>query len=242
MPTWIDHLAVVVLAVLFPIRAATFGYRRLQLAAPADVPRMRLALYRQAIVVQWALTLGVLAIWMGKHRSWEALGLVPRVTPWLPWIAAAFTALAFLQWKQRARALGSDEGLARVRKRLAHVERMLPHTRFELRWFERLSITAGICEELLYRGFMLWYLFAFLGTVPAVLLAGAVFGAGHAYQGWKGALGTGVLGVVFGAVYLLCGSLYLPMVLHALTDLYAGHLAQPALAGQVETASPAQSA
>ncbi len=69
-----DHLLVLGLAVLFPIRAATFGYRRLRDAPADEVPRRRLALYRQIIRAQWALALVVVLLWLWQRRPWAVSG------------------------------------------------------------------------------------------------------------------------------------------------------------------------
>ena len=87
------------------------------------------------------------------------------------------------------------------------------------------SVAAGIEEELIYRGFLFAYLAAWLPDVPAVVvivLAGFVFGLGHLYQGASGIVKTGVLGVLFGVLYWMTGSLWAPMLLHIVVDLSSG--------------------
>jgi membrane protease YdiL (CAAX protease family) len=91
-----------------------------------------------------------------------------------------------------------------------------------LKLFSALAITAGICEELLFRGFMIWYLQHWMGLIQAALLSSALFGLGHAYQGVRGILTTGLVGAFMAGVYLLSGSIYLCMLIHVLMDLYAG--------------------
>ena len=53
-------------------------------------------------------------------------------------------------------------------------------------------------------------------------------GTGHAYQGARGVITTGVVGAFFAVVYVLTGSLYAGMVMHALMDAHSGHLMQVA--------------
>jgi len=52
-----------------------------------------------------------------------------------------------------------------------------------------------------------------------LLVAAVIFGLQHLYQGAKGVGSTAVVGVLFGLLFLLSGSLILPMVLHAALDL-----------------------
>lgn len=82
-------------------------------------------------------------------------------------------------------------------------------------------MTAGITEELVYRAFALTVLLAVLpgGHWPALLVAAALFGLGHAYQGRTGMLVTALLAVGLGRLYLDTGSLLPGMVVHALIDL-----------------------
>jgi membrane protease YdiL (CAAX protease family) len=226
----------VVLAVLFPIRAGTFGYRRLRQASPADLPRVRLSVYRQAIVLQWSLSAVIVAVWAARHRAWSALGLRLVLTPGLIGAAIGFAVIVVLIVRQRRAALADDDTLEAVAKRMRHIERMLPASEEDLGWFYRLSITAGICEELLYRGYMIWYLSHWLGLIPAIAVAAALFGIGHAYQGVKGILTTGLVGAFLGGVFAITGSLYLPMLMHALMDAHSGHLSFVALRRQRERA------
>jgi CAAX protease family protein len=228
VPIALDHVLAVVLAVLFPLRAAWFGYRRLVDAEPADVPRVRLWLYRQGIAIQWALTAGAVALWIWRGRPWLALGLVPRWNYGLLGVAIGLAIAGGFILAQRRQILSDDEALERLRGRMRHIERLMPRTDQESRWFGGLSLTAGFCEELLYRGYLIWYLTRMMALVPALLVAGVVFGAGHSYQGPKGIAVTTMVGLFMSAVYVVTGSLFASMVIHALMDLYAGHMARAA--------------
>lgn len=102
------------------------------------------------------------------------------------------------------------------------ISAMLPRTRGERRAWVALAVTAGITEEIVWRGFGLSLLFALLpGVHPAVpiAIAAAAFGWAHLYQGAAGIVATGVLGGVFALLFWSSGSLLLPMILHVLIDL-----------------------
>jgi membrane protease YdiL (CAAX protease family) len=99
---------------------------------------------------------------------------------------------------------------------------LLPRSTGERRLFALVGVTAGVCEEWLYRGFFLAVVAALAPGLPAlvlVLVAGVAFGLAHAYQGPTGVLTTGVLGALLAGVYLSTGSLLLPVLLHAAIDL-----------------------
>lgn len=236
--TPLDHLLALALAVLFPLRAALFGYRRLTAAEPADVPRVRLWLYRQGIAIQWTLAAATVALWAWQGRPWHALGVVPRLTWGLLGVTVGLAIVVVYVLVQRGKALEDDEALARVRRQMHNLERMMPRGAEEMRWFNRLAVTAGVCEELLYRGYLIWYVGHWLALVPAVLVAGVVFGLGHAYQGPRGIAVTTMVGLFMSAIFLLTGSLVACMVFHALMDLHAGHVARAAFAREDEAAWP----
>jgi hypothetical protein len=240
VPNLFDHALFVVLAVLFPLRAGTFGFRRIQLASPEARPRVRLAVYRQALVIQWTLALAALGLWVAGRREWAGIGLVPVFGWGLGGVVAGMIVMAFAVLRQRRQALGDDEALERLRFRMRRLELMLPHSREELAFFFKLSITAGVCEELLYRGYLIWYLTHWLSIGPAAALASLVFGIGHVYQGWRGVITTGLVGAFFAATYIITGSLYAGMVMHALMDAHSGHLMQAAYERATELAEEAR--
>jgi membrane protease YdiL (CAAX protease family) len=89
----------------------------------------------------------------------------------------------------------------------------------------KIWIGAAICEEIVFRAFLIGRLEAAFGgasraaTAAAVLLSSAVFGAAHAYQGPTGMLITGVLGLLFAIVYVAAGrNLWLNIVVHGVYD------------------------
>ncbi len=97
---------------------------------------------------------------------------------------------------------------------------LLPRTRGELKFGAGLSINAGVVEELLFRLGMPALLFGITGNGPvAFLVASILFGLLHVYQKVWGVIGATILGIVFSLVYLLTGSIWVVIVVHALVDL-----------------------
>ncbi len=97
-----------------------------------------------------------------------------------------------------------------------------PATWTERRWWVFVCITAGVCEETLFRGFLLHYLHVFpwtLNLTLALLISSVVFGCNHLYQGAGGVAGTAIVGFLFGLLFLLTGNLLLPIIFHGVMDL-----------------------
>jgi len=119
---------------------------------------------------------------------------------------------------------GSQQASAeQLSKAASSVRRLLPTTPTERAIWVVVALTAGICEEFLYRGWLLNLFGNALGSVwVGLAISSIVFGAAHAYQGRNGIIGTSVLGIVFGGVFVLCGTLFLGQILHAGIDLQNG--------------------
>ncbi|WP_078553834.1 CPBP family intramembrane glutamic endopeptidase [Bacillus alkalicellulosilyticus] len=99
---------------------------------------------------------------------------------------------------------------------------LLPKTMGERVLFLFVAITAGFCEELIFRGVMVYY-FSHLPFELSVFAIGLItsifFGIVHLYQGWKGVLLTGYLGGVFYFLFVGSGSLWVPIIFHFLIDV-----------------------
>jgi uncharacterized protein len=196
-------------------------------------PGARRSFYRRLLVLEWGLTLLALAIWLGAPGvGAAAVGLTwPQHWPRPVTVAVVVLVLVFVLVSTRALRGGAlleappprrpSEG--RHAESPAHATlALLPRTRSERRLFTLVGITAGVCEEWLYRGFFLAVVSAVVGgpSTGVLVAVGAVaFGLAHAYQGPVGVLSTGVLGGIMAALYLDTGSLLLPVLLHVAIDL-----------------------
>ncbi|MBY0123057.1 CPBP family intramembrane glutamic endopeptidase [Bacillus sp. S/N-304-OC-R1] len=102
------------------------------------------------------------------------------------------------------------------------VSYLVPTGKIDKRLAILVALTAGICEEIIYRGFLLHLLalppFQLEGNL-ILIVGAAIFGIAHYYQGWKGVLLTGLVGFALSKVYLQTGSLVFPIIMHALIDL-----------------------
>jgi membrane protease YdiL (CAAX protease family) len=86
--------------------------------------------------------------------------------------------------------------------------------------FGIVAMIAGGLREEIQRGFILHRFRHYLGGgVVGVIVHSALFGLGHVDQGWDATLAVGVLGAIWGTLYLLRGSIVAPMVSHALFNL-----------------------
>ena len=101
---------------------------------------------------------------------------------------------------------------------------LVPETRGQLAAWSVLVLLVAIAEEAAYRGTLFWLLG--LGTGRnwgmAWLVANLAFAAAHMTQGWKGMLGTFLIGITFQYVVFLTGDLYLAIAVHYLYNVGIG--------------------
>jgi uncharacterized protein len=144
----------------------------------------------------------------GRWTSWKGLATdVAIATPfWVLWEGAAYG----IHW-----LLGTSSAKT--------VDSLLPQSLLEILIWIATSITAGICEEMAFRGYVQKQFHALTGSVVmAVLAQGLVFGLFHSYQGWKNVVVISVLGVLYGILAAWRRNLRANILVHAWTDVWSG--------------------
>lgn len=223
--TVLDHLFVVTFAIAYPV-AGVIGFRRLLARIDAGVPIDRIQLYRNTMLGHWALLALCLVVWASASRSWQSLGLGLRTD--MPFVIAAVLTLlgiaaliAQLTSIQRADQATID----RLGERFGRLSLLVPQNGTELARFYLVSLTAGIVEEILWRGFLIWYLEQMMPLWAAAVIGTVGFGLAHGYQGADHIPRILAVGAVFVLLYLLTGSVWLPVILHIAVDALQGRLA-----------------
>jgi membrane protease YdiL (CAAX protease family) len=184
-------------------------------------PGLRLVLYRQAISRHWLVGGAALGIVGMAGFPASSAGVRLRLGP----ISAATIALALVLLV----------GAVVTRSRTA----LLPVTPAEKRLFAVVAVTAGVAEELLFRGFLMLFLTDVAGWSWQSAAAGSAiaFGLNHLYQGVRPALASAAAGYLLAEIYLQTGSLVLPALIHAAVDLVALRAPRRGRAGYMCSAS-----
>jgi uncharacterized protein len=229
-----DHLLFGLLLAV-PVLEWKWSWPRYLAQLAADPQNARRGYYRKLLIGEWVPTLALLTLWVVLHRPWADLRLTgdspTRLGVGLVYVVALIVLLVF----QRRALLGRPDRRARVRKALAYAEPLMPHTMAERGLFWAVSATAGICEELFFRGFLTWYFLAWMGPVAAVILASLLFGLGHVYLGLAQVPKTALIGLILAIVVSLTGSLWPAMLLHAAVDWNSGELGFKLLGTETST-------
>ena len=212
-------------------------YRRLRARRDSD-PRALVRFYRLFFAVQWGWTALVLAaVAVSPRLDLAALGIrAPRADA-MVWgmsisgaIALIVSAVAMRRAARQGRPIPGQAAFAAL----------LPRTREERRYAAVAAVTAGVCEELLYRGFFIaaGVILLDLPIEWAAVAAGAIFLVAHIYQGWRGVLALAGAVLVFTILCVRTGSLLLPVLFHVLVDLRALLLVPASPASTPGAASP----
>ena len=188
-----------------------------QLRAAANPNRLRF--YVVTLCFEWFLFVLVVA---GVRRSgapllivlgdrWDSVRQVMRDIG----IAAAF-------WLVSSGLLLILGRLLRIAALGRNMDFILPHGAAEITLWLALSVTAGICEEAIYRGYLQRQFMAMTRNAPiGILLQASAFGLAHSYQGWHGAVAIAIEGALLGALAYWRKSVRPGMISHAWKDALA---------------------
>ncbi len=189
-----------------------------QLSAAANPNRVRA--YLITMLLEWFVFVLVITgvrrsgasvlLVLGDH--WQSARQVLRDIG----IAAGF-------WLVAAVLLWMFSKLLRITAPAQHMQFMLPHRGVEFALWIALSVTAGICEETIFRGYLQRQFMALTKNAPAgILLSAAAFGAAHAYQGPRFVILIALFGAMFGILAYWRGSVRPGMMAHAWQDTLGG--------------------
>lgn len=176
--------------------------------------------YALTILIEWLVFAAVLTgVWrsgaplrMVLGDRWQSARQVLRDVG----IAAAFwivtTGLLYLlNWLLHTAAESSN------------LKFILPQGPVEITLWLALSITAGICEETIFRGYLQQQFMALTKSAAGgILISAAAFGAAHLYQGLRLAILIALYGAMFGTLAYWRGSVRPGMIVHAWQDSLSG--------------------
>jgi uncharacterized protein len=211
------HLLAAYLLVMIPVMGC-FRHRKVKERMQTGDALAKVRFLRELFVKQVVNICLVGALWRIGGVPGAELGVHPPASWWLTGGLAAAGAIFLVTSGFRLRSK-SGEIRPKLEERAAA---LLPDSMAERRWFAAVCVGGGVFEELAYRGFLFYYLslvFPPINGLEKALVASLLFGVGHLYQGWKGVLSTGVAGLVMASLYLVSGSLLLPIFSHTLANM-----------------------
>ncbi len=169
------------------------------------------------MIIEYSILLGILLVIYREKTSLRSIGLVrPRVADiflGLGFFVFAYILVSSLGYLLTRLGIPSNDSVDFLVARASEMEG----------WWLAISITAAICEEIAFRGFLITRLrtVARRGWFLPVLLSSFAFGAGHAYQGVGGLILLTILGLLFGGLFLFSRSLWPAIIAHFIIDISA---------------------
>lgn len=224
IPTITDHILVIILGLVLPFFSGVRGSEQLANMHFSEYTRRRF--YLSNSLVLWIITFVVMAIWYWNNRSFQLMGFK---YPEAGWIALILTILmGGLYVADVMYSMLSANELRKTQEQWESTVPFLPEKYRELPAYTLMCITAGVCEEILYRGFLVNY---FIDPMKdgfpwmAAIFPSVLFSIAHFYQGYKAMFKIFLLSLLFGVIFILSKSLVFVVIIHFLIDLTGGILA-----------------
>jgi membrane protease YdiL (CAAX protease family) len=187
--------------------------------------------YREGILVGWIPVLILIPIFLSFKIKFNEIGfrrISFNYNIWFTLITLIICIgfLVFLLY-QMISYLVSEKYREKIKEEILKPKNrfmynlILPHTFKEKRYFLGICLTAGIVEEIVFRGFLLYILqglFPNFSIAIIIIIAFILFGAGHLYQGIGGVFKTALVGGIICCLYLVTNSLVLSMIIHFIMD------------------------
>ncbi len=224
-PQWAEHLLAIIFGMAIPFYTA---YKR-----PKDLSgrhfdsNQKKRIYLVNSFSLFLMAGVILVVWLLFKRPIAELGFKPirNIEAWW-WLAIIFILLYIID---TGIAITSKENLERNFDANNSKTPFMPTKLRELPLYFLMCFSAGVFEEIIFRGFLVTY-FVFIlsdivsGEMWAVLLPAILFSVAHYYQGSKAVLKIMVLSILFGYIFILSDSLLVVMILHFLVDAIGGLL------------------
>jgi membrane protease YdiL (CAAX protease family) len=217
-PVW--HTILIVLLIAGASIAGVLSSRHLPPSGQKNLPT-----YFASIVLEWVLA-GIV-LWglrlrhtslrevLGKSKAGAREWLVDAGVAFVFWIVA-LVVLGILALLLKPMHLHPED----IRNA---VSKLGPTTPIEMLAWTTLCITAGICEEFIFRGYLQQQFARMSHRVWVGVLASAmVFGFAHGYEGWSGMLLIVAFGALFSILRLMRGNVRAGMIAHAWHDFFSG--------------------
>lgn len=214
-----DHVLFFLLAILLPILSILSSFNVSETTFDRET---KINLYYSNGFFLWIMASIVLTTWNYMDRSFEDLGFrwpilsnqVYILVVLFVFLYAIDLTLQYIFEKNTKRKVGEWNKNTQF----------LPSSFNEYKHYSFLAFSAGICEEILFRGFLIHYLVSIFGSgrpafLFALLVPALLFSAGHLYQGKWAMLKIFFGAIILGLIYLASASLLLVVGLHVAVDL-----------------------
>jgi len=213
-----SHILVLIIGLIYPAYFL-FTYKKTNNQIKND-GNYRLVNYKHTIFIFWLLTWLVIgnafidkSIPLNLYPTFNTTGIV------LAALILIFIGLQIITSK-----VSTMDKAESIIEKMKDNYQYLPKSKREFIWFNLLSLSAGICEEIIFRLFMFSYLLENTNLIIAFILTNVIFALTHIGSGKQNILGAFILGLLFTAIYYFTSNIWLSVILHSAIDISAGVL------------------
>lgn len=209
-------------AALLVVLLAGISFLNTRGATHRGLTQHHAAMYGATMVAEWVL---FLLTWWGLRMQRisiaEVLGFRRGLRAWAQdlgaaavfWIAAVIILAIVSLSLQRGHLPSAQKALTAL----------APRNATEMLLWVALCLTAGFCEEFIFRGYFLRQFSSPIHRVwLGVIVSSLLFGMGHGYEGAAAMIAITIYGALFCALALARDSLRPGMIAHAWHDIFTG--------------------
>lgn len=228
-----DHILLFIMGVVLPLFAVFQSQPQIKEMEFSTTEKLQI--YYGNGIFQWIGTAAIIALWWINSRFYTDLGFGWPKMSGLAWglTLLSIALYALNTWWE----LRNEEKVQQTKEKWEKDIPFLPADGREYKHFLFVAFTAGVCEEIIFRGFFIQYFLAWnqdnlIGNWLSILIPGFLFAFGHIYQGHQAVIKIMLMAIIFGWIFILTESLWIPIVLHILVDAVSGYFAMRILGSE----------
>lgn len=222
---WIDHFLFIIVGIVIPA-LSLMSMRKVDEVDLefVDLPRpSKKRIYYTNGLILWIGVAIILFSWYFGAKPFNLLGLqAPKLSTYTLLFSVALLVIYIIDLVKSYKEYEPTK-----EEENKFFEDIMPTNWKEYAHFCFLAISAGVCEEFIFRGFLINYLNVALEStghslVVASILTSVIFAISHLQQGFDNVLKIAVLALLFALIFILSESLLIVIILHAFVDLVSG--------------------
>jgi len=229
-------VSLVLFAIWYILLPLFFAWKNRNIQPASHPEKEKIKGYRHLIAQSWGAVLAVIILCLFAGIRFTDIGLrgisfsqniwftvATLILCGLCFIVLIYQLIAYLlssKYREKYREEQKEERGKDTANQV--VNNLLPRSKRERKYWFFVSLTAGIGEEFVFRGFLFFLLQTIFPNMPMLLVllsTSVIFGIGHTYQAVQGIVRTAIAGAIFGSLFLVTSSLIPAMFLHVIFDI-----------------------
>lgn len=213
-----------------------FDYQRFK-ARVRSFPNERVKYYSKVMLGLWIPAIVILSVTAFGPVTLKDIGLsgiAIHTTGLGKWITYISLGLALFYLLSLCYYIIGSKVSEKMQNNIAEIQKkqletstfadIMPVSKEDKKFWTYVSWTAGITEEIIYRGFLIYalsQLFPDLSIWFILVISSILFGLSHTYQGFPNVIRTTIFGFFFAVLYIGLGSIIPLILFHFFVDYMA---------------------